>query len=280
MHLAYVDDSDTKAKNVKWQVMSAVLIEDKSFKLAEIGVSIVPEELMPAGRIDEFQEFHACELYGGHGVFAGIDQEIRFQAIERLLATINMLDMPVIYGAVDLPRLQQECYASADPVDIGFRTCVKGIMEWADAHVQLKLSKQLGEKVENYTLEKMTPHLVSGILEELVILITDECDKAIRHTLQKSFRELRPAYRASNQMNYLHDDMYFGDSRYSIGIQLADLCSYFIARHLSGDVEVEGFYNMIEPNIVYSLIHPPLPTSDKAELAVDVDPPKEIPDEK
>jgi hypothetical protein len=49
----------------------------------------------------------------------------------------------------------------------------------------------------------------------------------------------------------ISDDMYFGDSQYSIGIQLADLCSYFIARHLDGDAEIKGFYEMIDPHIVF-----------------------------
>jgi hypothetical protein len=44
--------------------------------------------------------------------------------------------------------------------------------------------------------------------------------------------------------------MYFGDSKYSIGIQIADLCSYFIARRLAGDSETEHFYKMIEPQII------------------------------
>jgi hypothetical protein len=50
--------------------------------------------------------------------------------------------------------------------------------------------------------------------------------------------------------------MYFGDSRHSLGIQLADLCSYFIARHLDGDVEIRGFYDLISPHIVSANTHP------------------------
>jgi len=39
MYLAYLDDSDTKSKRRKWQVMAGVLIEDRYFKLTESGMS-------------------------------------------------------------------------------------------------------------------------------------------------------------------------------------------------------------------------------------------------
>jgi hypothetical protein len=45
VYLAYLDDSDTKCKRRKWQVMSAVLIEDQYFKLVEVGVAVAQESL-------------------------------------------------------------------------------------------------------------------------------------------------------------------------------------------------------------------------------------------
>ena len=106
----------------------------------------------------------------------------------------------------------------------------------------------------------MSLHIVDGLLCELILVVVDECDKKIKDTLHRSFRSLRPQRRANDDSPYtvFHDDMYFGDSRYSIGIQLADLCSYFIGRHLAGDEEIAPFYEMIQPHIVFSEVHPPL----------------------
>jgi len=280
VHLAYLDDSDTKAKELKWQVMSGVIIEAKQFKLAEIAVSTIPELLMPAEKLSQFEEFHACELYGGYGVFAGIDQERRFDAISRLLWLIEMAGLHVVYGAVDLDKLRNEIYASADALDIAFRICVRGIDGWATQHVESQVTDKLGDNAENYTIERMIPHIFEGVMDELVILIVDECDTKIKSTLQKSFRSLRPQRKPPHTtapFNNFHDDMYFGDSRYSIGIQLADLCSYFIARHLSGDGEIDNFYEMIEPHIVYSQIHPPL---KQGNLAKEIIAPKEATNDK
>lgn len=269
VYLAYLDDSDTKQKTRHWQVMSGVIVDAKAFKLTEVGVAIVPELLMPAERLAEFEEFHACELYGGFGVFAGIDRDVRLDAIGRLLAIIQVADLRVVYGGVDLDRLRTEVYGSADPLDISFRMCVNGIDSWADQDVQNQIQAKLGDDLENYALERMTPHLVTGILQQLVIVIMDECpEKRIRETLQRSYRFLRPSRKTSNgRFSNLHDDMYFGDSRYSIGIQLADLCSYFIARHLEGDSETDGFYQMIEPHLVHSQLYPPAEIAPTEETA-------------
>lgn len=259
MHLAYLDDSDTKAKLRKWQVMSGVIFKDAQFNMIDIAMFGILSGLMSPEKRDQFEEFHACELYGGYESFEGIDQSARFGAIERLLKLLEFGKIAVVYGAVDLCKLSNEVYGSANPMDISFRICVKGIQSWIknkivsdyqNAHGASPLSEEnLADEV-----------LIQNWLEELVILILDECpDKNLRNTLQKSFRSLRPPRRLDQgrkKFSHLHDDMYFGDSKYSVGIQLADLCSYFIARHLEGDAEIEGFYRMIEPHIVYSDKYP------------------------
>ena len=80
VHLAYLDDSDTKSKQRKWQVMSGVIIEDTDFTIAEFAVGFVRGVLISPDKLDQFQEFHACELYGGYGVFEGIEREKRYEA--------------------------------------------------------------------------------------------------------------------------------------------------------------------------------------------------------
>lgn len=248
VHLAYLDDSDTKAKSHKWQVMSAVIIQDDAFKLAEVAMSNVPEKLMGVEKLAKFEEFHACELYGGYGAFEGIDQNLRFDAIHHLLALIHTMDITIVYGAVDLAALKTEIYGSADPVDVCFRKCLSEIRSWADNSVNDDIHAALGDDIENYTIKRMVDASFPRLLENLVVLIVDECEGKTKNTLQKSFRSLRPSM-SSSVLDCFHDDLYFGDSRYSIGIQLADLCSYFIARHLEGDKEIDVFYQIIEQRI-------------------------------
>jgi len=251
VHLAYLDDSDTKQKTSKLQVVAGVIVEDKSFKMIEMAMRSIRTQLVPREKIEDFKEFHACELYGGHGVFEGISQGKRFEAIKQLLRLLNIADgIPVVYGAVDIQKEKREIYGSADPLDIAFRICMKEVYEW------------VRNRSLRFDILKDKEAAVRAWIEELVIMIVDDCEPKHRNMLQSSFRTLRHPLPSpeevpvGHRLPHFHDDMFFGDSRYSIGIQLADLCSYFIARHLDGDTDIAPFYEMIEPHVVYEQIYP------------------------
>jgi len=52
-----------------------------------------------------------------------------------------------------------------------------------------------------------------------------------------------------------HDEMYFGDSVSCLGIQLADLCTYFMQRHLAKRDKThrdkaDEFFNLIRPHAI------------------------------
>ena len=240
MYLAYLDDSDTKAKDERWKVMCGVLVNDDTFSLTELLSSVAIESLMPEDKREKFEEFHACELYRGHGIFEGIEQSKRFGAIEYLLNLVGTCQIHITYGAVNILHLQNQSYGSASPLDFAFRMCTRGIGDW--------LLKSALAEMQTKDVTDMN----GG--SHFALLIADDCDKAEKAILQNSFRSMRKRLRPPNFdagiLLSLHDDMYFGDSRYSIGIQIADLCAYFIARHLMGHAEIEHFYKMIEPHIV------------------------------
>lgn len=268
MHLAYIDDSDTKSKECKWQVMAGILIPDVAFRLLEMAMGLVQNLLIPENKLAQFEEFHACELYGGYEAFQGIEQEIRFEAIRRLLDLLNGRNpLKVVYGAVNIDDLKGTIYASADPLDMSFRMCVDGIQSYMAKRVYKRAgipAADVSEDEMKDVLRETGKPAIQILMEELVLLIVDNCDKKTKDILYQSFRALRPRMLVprkdgpvhSGALFHFHDDMYFSDSRYSLGIQLADLCAYFIARHLKGDVETEGFYKLIEPHIVFSQTHP------------------------
>jgi hypothetical protein len=247
VYLAYLDDSDTHQKPVKWQVLTAVIVEDQSFNTVEFVSSMVIESLIPQDKYEQFEEFHACELYGGYGAFEDIDQSKRFDAIHTLLHTVEASSAVIAYGAVDLDQLHRRVYASANPLDIAFRSCASGVEKWLEENALKDLSNC------DFEAGQILPN-------RLGLFIADDGDKKDKASLQSSFRDLRrrmrpPSYEIG-KLCYLHDDMYFGDSKFSVGIQLADLCGYFIAKHLQGDEAAEGFYSMIAGRIVHSQIEP------------------------
>jgi hypothetical protein len=243
VYLTYLDESDTKAKDSKWKVMGAVLLPSESFMMLEALSTFPIEGLVSEGQ--EFTEFHACELYGGHKPFDQIAQTKRLEAIEFLLTAIPNCGIKVAYGAVNLDHLKKQPYASANSLDVAFRLCAKGITRWLASQLVAKMFRGIVPDDSHMTL-----------------FIADDCDPKDKSTLQKSFRSMRTSFRIppkegeDTELSFVHDDMYFGDSRYSIGIQMADLCSYFIARHLSGDAKTESFYKMIEPHIISAAQEP------------------------
>jgi Protein of unknown function (DUF3800) len=230
-----MDDSEQH----DWLVVGAVLIPADSSFVAEMLSAMAIEDLMPEERKHEFEEFHASELYNGYGIFKDIDQPTRFGAISNQLLSLSPCGAKVAYGAVNLSDLRKSSYASANSRDIAFRRCVVGVGDWIWKNILSEMNEsRLGAEFNT-------------------LFIMDEAaqsDKKTQHAIRDSFRSLRGRFRFSGadpgQLSFVHDDMYFGDSRYSVGIQMADLCSYFIGQHLCGNAESDGFYKMIEPFIV------------------------------
>jgi hypothetical protein len=253
MYLAYSDDSKTKHNNVEWQVMSTVMVKDETFRGFELHLGLIAAELLPPEKYEQFAEFHASDLYNGTKAFEGIEWAQRMSILEILLTLLEKEKIPVIYGAVDLSRLNKTIYASANPIEMTFRMCALGVQDW--------MSKQLQEKFSQYRDHKTPDEQVR--FDDVAVFILDdfEGNKPLKSSLQQAFRQMRkpmrpPSFQSESQLEHVLDDMYFGDSKFSVGLQLADACSYFIGKHLGGDATVDRFYARIEPHIVYSQIEP------------------------
>jgi hypothetical protein len=210
------------------------------------------EELLPRENYDQFTEFHACDLYNGTNAFKGMEWAQRMSILEVLLRTLETLEMPVIYGAVDLSQLNNKIYASANPIDMTFRMCSLGVQEW--------MGKQLQGQFVAYQATK-TPHEHVRFHDVALFILDDFENKQLKSALQQAFRQMRkpnrpPDFQSLLQLEDALDDIYFGDSKFSVGLQLADACSYFIGKHLGGGATVDRFYARIEPRIVYSQIEP------------------------
>jgi hypothetical protein len=243
MFLAYIDDSGTQNKNQPFQLMTAVIIPDTAFRSSELVASASLKAFIPhadfAQFTKKFKEFKGSDLFGGYGAFDGISEEIRFSIMGALLALVRNDKFPVIFGALDKAEWNERKsrdgdlfkYGAVEPVDICFRTCLKGINEFVSL---------------NWPSEFAMP------------IADSPSDGDTKELLKKAFYNYRQRLSVGelNNLPYLHDDMYFGDSKYSVGIQLADLCGFVVSRWLSKDERIERFYKLIENQIMYSRIEP------------------------
>jgi hypothetical protein len=204
-------------------------------------LAYIPEDKSEAFH-QNFQEFKGWQLFRGYGPFEGISEAVRFQIISLMLHLVRSFSFPVIFGALNKAEWEREksksgslfVYGGASRDDICFRGCLKGMGDY---------------------IQQNQPSTFA------LAIADDYKDKDTKDRLRSAFygyrERLQPRVPPTSPP-FLHDDMYFGDSRYSIGIQLADLCGYFIAKHLAEDPDpnVDRFYKIIEGQVMYSLIEP------------------------
>ncbi len=180
-----------------------------------------PEEIQ-----EKFQEFHARDLFKGEGAFKGIEEEKRFNAIRMLLSAMRNNKMPFIYAAVDTPKLAKSALAHslfevADPLIPAFKLCALGVEKWAQSHHH----------------QPLEAGMLVDYKDQYLFIVDDTTDQAVKKSLKNSYRMLRTnrPYLSTTKIRlwHCHDAMYFGDSSESVGIQLADLCTYFMQRRLT-----------------------------------------------
>ena len=238
MYLAYLDDSGTTGRNMSdskrpFQFVTAVLAKDEQFNSIEI-ISTKIAQMLPEECLTSAREFKAFDLFWGRGKFRGVDQSIRYDVLSQLCQSIKGIHLPVFSGVADKVKLKAGPFASAHPLGVAFNCCAVGIQNWMQKNTK--------------------PHEVA------VIISDDTRDIENKQALKDEFRRLRPKINPPTylpgQLTQIHDDMYFGDSRESVGIQMADVCGFFISRHLSQKAEAEGFYQLFSEQIVHSKIEP------------------------
>jgi len=257
VHLAYLDESQQQGAVA---IFGAVLVPHGEFGMAERMHSIAIEQLFAPDEVEEkFQEFHAFELFKGEGAFKGIDEKKRFDAIRILLLTLRHSKLPFIYAAIDEKQLAKSAlgnslFETADPLVPAFKLCTLGVEDWARAHhpqnvpgtVQIDYNDQyllIADDTKNIELKKRLRHSYRLL-------------RAARPYILKSPRSaMDPLSGSQNRLWHAHDAIYFGDSKESVGIQLADLCTYFMQRQLmkrdsSAKDDGDQFYEIFADQVV------------------------------
>jgi hypothetical protein len=233
VHLAYLDDSGSDEKSGV-VLCGGVVITDHNFMYVEGMAGVAMHQLFSSTETDKFQEFHARQLFRGEKQFDGISEDSRFKAIDVLLLAVQQFRLPFIYSAVDRNALLKSPFKTADPRDMAFHVCLLGIEDWAQSQ----------HESHPGTL-RVDPKDVT-----LIVMDDDEPNSDLKRKFKTTFRELRAQHGPefpSRRLRHVHDAMYFGDSRDSVGLQMADLCGYFMRRRLCGpDAEGDRFFRQVK----------------------------------
>ncbi len=237
MHLAFLDETGTDGHS-PIVMFGAVVITPGAFGWVERLHSTAIQQVFPLEEIEnKFKEFHASELYRGSGPFEGIEEKKRFDAIRLLLMAMERQKLPYIYAAVDRKEFARNPAGAARALDFAFRICALGVEEWArNQHPQRPGAIQI-----DYN-------------DQYLLVLDDTTNAEVKKQLRTSYRLLRASrpYTSpkDNRLWHAHDEMYFGDSRDSIGIQMADVCNYFMLQHLLKREGCREFYEMFEQQAI------------------------------
>jgi hypothetical protein len=251
MHLAYFDETGTDGHS-SVAMFGALIVPTGTFGAASVMHHNTIRQILPADNLDVFQEFHASALYHGKKPFEGIDEPKRFLAILTLLAAVRSENMPFIYAAVDRREFKATNpppFGASTPLHAAFHMCLLGVEEWA---------------TENHFSPDNPPNTKVLDWQDIYLCILDDCDNNnLKNEYRRTYRTLRSKHpfagERSNRLWHAHDVMFFADSTDSLGIQMADLCNYFVRLHLEGTAEKDGVLQlegMAEKNPFYELISP------------------------
>jgi hypothetical protein len=244
VYIAYLDDSGSTGNHVDdpespFQVVTAVIIRDASFRAVEKMRTLTTDDLEALVPKDEWRsfEFKATQVYGWQKPFDALGRDKCRQIFSLALSVVQVCQLPVVYGAVDKAKHRAGPYANHRPIDVAFRFCAAGVEKWL---------RQNGN-------------------DDIALLISDDTsDVKEKESIKTAFRQLRKKLRFRGGLDgmdpgplqHMVDDIYFGDSKDSLGIQIADMCGFIIRRHLSGKTDSEYLYDQIKDDIYFGKVVP------------------------
>src|SRR5882724_1083011 len=133
VHLAYLDESGTDGHSPIVMFGAVIVPHGKFFGLEALHSTAI-QQILPVERVDEFTEFHACELYQGTGLFDGVSEEKRFTAIQVLLQAVDLEELVYVYSAVDRKKFRDSPFGVGKPIHTTLHMCLLGVEDWARAN--------------------------------------------------------------------------------------------------------------------------------------------------
>ena len=213
-------------------VAATVIHADQQWPLINNAIEKIVEELVPENRRVTF-EFKASAL------FAQLGKGNNDLILRRFLSIFTEFNLPIAVGAFDRAAVRQFLKPENRSAIIYQATQNSAFLVCA-THVET-------------VFRMFFPH-------ERGLWIADETRaklpmKITLHDYQKmaAFPNI-----PSTHFEHIIDMAYFGDSKDSRGIQLADACNFFVKKHLMKNPSAERFYDIIKTQIISGepQIHP------------------------
>jgi len=216
-------------------------------------------DLIPAEARQSFEEFHASDLFAGVKAFQGIPEDQRFLAITKLVSLPRQFSCPYVYSAVNIQALQRSPMRSASWMDTGFSMCACAIDDFLSSEwmrmVRLPRDEAgwrriLGDRLSLYILDETNKDDM-GRIRASYRALREKAAKALTpmpEPEQPMFDADGPIQAQGFSVNYRLrfgvDDVFFGKSSDSVGLQIADVCNWVMWRKLDQGIE-DNWYRIL-----------------------------------
>ncbi len=206
MHLIYFDESGNSGRNLADAqqpvfVLGALIVQESQWKSVETALEQVVAAYLQGPKPEDF-EIHATDLRNGTGSFAGVPLAKRLALRDALLDVAHAHRLPFVYRAITKKRYTRWLE----------KTYGSGVF----FNPHLAAFPLVAQVVNHY--------LTTRGSADLGILIMDE-NREVATSVERSVRLLRTDP-GSLKLDRIIEKGFFVDSRKSIVLQLADLCTY------------------------------------------------------
>ncbi|MBS1846399.1 MAG: DUF3800 domain-containing protein [Actinobacteria bacterium] len=205
MHLLYVDESGKSGPRdytQPWYVLGGLILPEEKWKAAERDLNEAIDAVVPPPRSDDW-ELHMTLIAHRKKHFSSMPEADRFSLVDAVFDVMEWHDLKLIFVAIDKEKHQKK-YARPDPVE--------------------RFAYMLMLERFNYC---------AGRQNAIGLVVADE-QKEVELSTRKAHSRYRRDGTGMSRIDHVIETPFFTPSHWSRPLQMIDVATYYVARHLRG----------------------------------------------
>jgi hypothetical protein len=219
MHLLYVDESGKSGPRdftQPWYVLGGLILPEEKWTAVERDLNEAIEVVVPAPRPDDW-ELHMSLIAHRKKHFSAMSETDRFALVDAVFDVMECHDLKLIFVAID-KELHQKKYARPKSVE--------------NVAYMLMLERF------NYCV---------GRQGAIGLVVADE-QKEVELSTRKAHSRYRRDGTGMSQIEHVIETPFFTPSHWSRPLQMIDVATYYVARHLRG-ATTASYWGRIEQRL-------------------------------